>query len=261
MKKYWNAFIMCQSMFCSIPCPWKNWDEGARPYMLLFLPVAGLEIGVIWAALAWVLNYMALPQLPAAAVLCLYPFFITGFIHLDGFMDVTDAVKSWRQLERRREILKDSRVGAFAVISCIALMIMQFAAMASLELEGMNVVGRHGGAGMYAACVSLMFVPVISRCCSSLAVTLLPPMDGSQYEGQERRKAAHAAVYIVIGIAAAAAAFALCGKYGFVTVGVAGGYGIALCRAYKSLEGMNGDISGYSLTIGELCGIVVLALL
>ena len=39
------------------------------------------------------------------------------------------------------------------------------------------------------------------------------------------------------------------------------GYGLALRRGYKSLEGMNGDISGYALTIGELCAVVVYALL
>ena len=249
MRKYWNAFIMCQTMFCAIPSPVKKWDEEARPLMLLFLPFVGLEIGVIWMLLAWVMNYLALPQVLIAAVLALYPFFVTGFIHLDGFMDVTDAVKSWRDLERRREILKDSRVGAFAVISCAALMIMQFAAAVSMELDG-SLAG-----------IALAFIPVISRCCSALAVTVLPPMNGSQYAGQERRKAVHAVVYLVLAAAFTAVAFVLCGRYGFAVIGVLAGYGLALLRAYRSLEGMNGDISGYALTIGELCGLIVLAVL
>lgn len=244
--KYFNAFIMCQSMFCALPGPWKRWDEDARPVMLLFLPAVGLEIGVIWTALARVMNYLELPQLLIGAVLCLYPFFVTGFIHLDGFMDVTDAVRSWRNLERRREILKDSRVGAFAVISCGALMIMQFAAVASADSEGLWAI---------------LFIPVISRCCSGLAVTVLPPMEGSQYAGQERSKAIHAVLYVVIIVAASAAAFVLCGRYGLATAGVLIGYGLALFRAYRSLEGMNGDISGYALTVGELCGLIVLAVL
>ena len=37
--------------------------------------------------------------------------------------------------------------------------------------------------------------------------------------------------------------------------------GCALLRGYKSLAGMNGDISGYALTIGELCAVAVYALL
>ena len=36
---------------------------------------------------------------------------------------------------------------------------------------------------------------------------------------------------------------------------------MALRRGYKSLDDMNGDISGYALTIGELCAVAVYALL
>mgnify|MGYP003392776405 FL=1 len=55
--------------------------------------------------------------------MAVYPYLVTGFLHLDGFMDVTDAVKSWRDLERRREILKDSHVGSFAVINLVLLVV------------------------------------------------------------------------------------------------------------------------------------------
>ena len=58
-----------------------------------------------------------------------------------------------------------------------------------------------------------------------------------------------------------AAGFLLCGKYGFALVGCLAGFGLALRRGYKSLDGMNGDISGYALTIGELCAVAVYALL
>jgi len=34
-----------------------------------------------------------------------------------------------------------------------------------------------------------------------------------------------------------------------------------LRKAYKSLEGMNGDISGYSLSVAELCAVAVYALI
>ncbi len=50
MKKHLHAYAMCQSMFCAIPCPWNIWDEDARGEMLLFLPVVGLVIGLLWYA-------------------------------------------------------------------------------------------------------------------------------------------------------------------------------------------------------------------
>ena len=246
MKSYFHAFAMCQSMFCAIPFPGNLWDEKARDKMLLFLPLVGLEMGAIWAALAWLCCTLNLPQLVRGLVLGVYPYLAAGFIHLDGYMDVTDAVKSCRSLERRREILKDSHVGAFAVIGILLLLLAQFAFCASLPE---NADWR-----------ILVFVPAISRCGSSLAVTVLKPMNTSQY-AQTKKPKSH--VILLLGMLAAflAAGFLLCGRYALALLGGLAGYGIALRKAYKALEGMNGDISGYALTISELCAVAVLAIL
>lgn len=246
MKTYFHAFAMCQSMFCAIPFPSNIWDEKARDKMLLFLPVVGLEIGAIWAGLAWLCNILNLPILIKGLILSVYPYLVTGFIHLDGYMDVTDAVKSYRSLERRREILKDSHVGAFAVIGIVLLLLAQFAFMASAKE---NTDFR-----------ILVFVPAVSRCCSALAVTALKPMNTSQYAGQKKPKS-HIVMLMTMTAVFVAAGFLLCGHYGFVLVGCLVGYGVALRKAYRSLEGMNGDISGYSLSIAELCAAAVYVLI
>ena len=245
MKTYLHAFVMCQSMFCSIPAP-QLWDEKAKDKMLLFLPVVGVEIGALWAVLAWFCRLLNLPVLVAGLILCAYPYIVTGFIHLDGYMGVTDAVKSWRDLERRREILKDSHVGSFAVIGIVLLMLAQFACFASAPADTNLLI--------------LIFLPAVSRCCSALAVTGLKPMSTSQYADRSKPKS-HMAVLTVMLCIFLAAGFLLCGKYGFALVGCLAGYVLALHRAYKSLDGMNGDISGYALTVGELCAVAVYALI
>jgi adenosylcobinamide-GDP ribazoletransferase len=106
----------------------------------------------------------------------------------------------------------------------------------------------------------LIFIPAVSRCCSALAVTGLKPMSTSQYADQKKPKS-HMVALTVMLCAFLAAGFFLCGKYGVSLVGCLVGYGLALRRAYKSLAGMNGDISGYALTIGELCAVAVYALI
>ena len=246
MKTLLHAYAMCQSMFCAIPCPWKIWDEKAKGKMLLFLPIIGLEIGAIWAGFVWLCGFWKLPALVAGLILCAYPYIVTGFIHLDGFMDVTDAVKSWRDLERRREILKDSHVGSFAVIGIVLLIVAQFAFLVSAPADANGLI--------------LIFVPAVSRCCSALAVTGLRSMSTSQYADQ-KKPISHLVVLTVMLAACVAGGFLLCDKYGFALVGCLVGYGLALLRAYKSLDGMNGDISGYALTIGELCAVAVFALI
>ena len=245
MKTYLHAFAMCQSMFCAIPAP-QLWDKKAKDKMLLFLPLVGLEIGLIWAGLAWLCRLLTLPTMITALILSAYPYIVTGFLHLDGYMDVTDAVKSWRDLERRREILKDSHVGSFAVIGIFLLLIGQFAVFASAPTDANFLI--------------LIFIPAASRCCSALAVTGLKPMSTSQYADRRKPKS-HLVVLSVMLLVCLAAGFLFCGKYGFCLVGCVFGYGFALRRAYKSLDGMNGDIAGYALSVGELCAVAAYALL
>ena len=137
-------------------------------------------------------------------------------------------------------------MGSFAVIGIVLLMIAQFAFFASAPTDANFLI--------------LLFIPAVSRCCSSLAVTGLKPMSTSQYADQKKPRS-HIVVLTVMLVVFLAAGFLLCGKYGFVLIGGLAGYGLALRRAYKSLEGMNGDISGYALTIGELCAVAVYALI
>jgi len=246
VKTYLYAYAMCRSMFCAIPFPGNFWDEKARGKMLLFLPVVGLEMGIIWALLAWLCGVLELPMLVRGLILSVYPYLVTGCIHLDGYMDVTDAVRSYRSLERRREILKDSLVGAFSVIGIVLLVLAQFALMASApETADFRI---------------LLFVPAVSRCCSALAVKGLKPMSTSQYAQQEKTKG-HLVVLSFMLCVFLVGGFLLCGRYGFALLGCMAGYALALRKAYQSLEGMNGDISGYALSIGELCAVAVYALI
>lgn len=243
MKSILTAFSMCQTMFCALPCPLRLWDDRARHRMLLFLPLIGAELGALQLLLTRVCVWLSVPAALKGVLLCAAPFLLTGFIHLDGFMDVTDAVRSYRPLERRREILKDSHVGSFAVIGVVLLMLCQFAVFFTLDGSKLRY--------------ELIFLPAVSRCCSALAVDVLPPMHTSQYAA-ERAPRSHIVALSVLLAALLSGCFALCGRGGFAALVCTAGYGAALLRAYRSLRGMNGDISGYSLTLAELAGYAAL---
>ena len=241
MKLWLQALGMCQSMFCAIPSPWQGWEEKAREKMLLCLPLVGLEIGLLWWGLGVLSRY--LPPMMAGAVLAGWPWLATGFLHLDGFMDVMDAVRSCRSLERRREILKDSHVGAFAVIGCLLLGLGQFACCGSLNNAPLGL---------------LALVPVVSRCCAVLAVNGLEPMQTSQYANCEKKKSGRILPGVML-LAALAAGFVLFGMWGLTLAVQVLCFALALRRAFRSLGGMNGDISGYCITLSELFACAALA--
>ena len=216
--------------------------------MLLFLPVVGLETGAIWALLAWLCRYLALPALVQGAVLGAYPFVVTGFIHLDGFMDCCDAILSRRDLPTRQKILKDSHVGSFAVVCTIFLMLAAFAAFWDFD-------AKEGWQG-------LLLLPVFSRFASSFCVFACRPMQTSQYaSGFEAAQHKHQLTALAVLNVLAAAAGLLLLKSAWFTVSAIGAelFALLVCRAArKNLGGMSGDISGFSMTLGELAGLLLL---
>ena len=166
MKLAFKAFFMCLGMFSSIPCPYRPWDDDARGMMTACLPLVGAVIGLIWWIAASISGQF-LPQPLCAAVIAAMPFLLTGFMHLDGFMDTSDAILSWRPLEERLRILKDSHTGAFAVVNlCVLMMFMYAAAQSAADLDKRIFV----------------LIPVISRCCSAFCVTTLRPLGHSEYK-------------------------------------------------------------------------------
>lgn len=94
-------------------------------------PLVGLAIGfTVW--LAAYLSGEMLPSLPAAAVTLIVWVWLTGGLHLDGWMDSADALLSYRSREKMLEIMKDSRVGAMGVLACTLLLLLKIALISSL---------------------------------------------------------------------------------------------------------------------------------
>jgi adenosylcobinamide-GDP ribazoletransferase len=261
---------MSLGMFSSIPCPYRPWNEKARHLMLVFLPMVGLVTGFIWYGLYLLADRTNIPVQLQTAVLMLYPYLITGFIHLDGFMDTSDAILSRRSLEEKLRILKDPHTGAFSVISVAVLFIICYGSMsATLEQvyfkQSLDIAE---GDPMLA----LILIPVITRCCSAVAVMAGKPLAHSQYrEATDAGKPAAAVTAVcLIGLAAIAVSLLIgTGFYGMestwsvpvVLAGAVLAYLAALISAVRQLKGVSGDIAGYSLTIAEAFALVMLALL
>ena len=135
--KYLTGFFMTWGNFCSLPCPVKRWDSGCKSLMLGFLPSIGLIIGLIWAAIYVGLVYLGFPFLVVSFILAFLPFALCGFMHMDGFMDCSDAIMSRKPLEDRQRILKDTHTGAFSVISAIFMILAYFAFISTAASLGM----------------------------------------------------------------------------------------------------------------------------
>jgi len=219
--------------------------------MLPCFPLIGAIIGALWWGLAELLIFSGIHIILVSAVLAVFPFFMTGFLHLDGYMDTNDAVLSRRPLEDKLRILKDPHTGAFAVIMIGVLFILQFAAVYAVAEKGKYFI-------------LLVFIAVISRCCSSISILCLKAIPQSGYANMFRQNIGitHKLFVIFIVLAVTALALLFAGIYGLiVSVSVILGFIGALAYAYKDFKGISGDLTGYALVISELCGLFALAII
>ncbi|MED3624049.1 adenosylcobinamide-GDP ribazoletransferase [Neobacillus thermocopriae] len=89
-------------------------------------PLLGLLQGIIYSLLLYCfVEFSPFTHLASAFILWLMTIFLTGGIHLDGWMDTSDAYFSYRDQEKRLSIMKDPRTGAFGVLSVIVLLSMR----------------------------------------------------------------------------------------------------------------------------------------
>jgi len=246
-----KGFYMSLGMFTAIPLPFYIWDEKLTKETISTLPVVGAIIGLLWWGVGLIVIHLNIPVVMGAAILTVAPFLIAGFIHLDGYMDTSDALMSRRELSERLRILKDPLVGAFAVVMLAILFLLQFAAVYTLADGGRYLV-------------LLVTICVLSRCASALSVFWLNHMQGSNYAALMKQGVGFGCKTFVIitALMAVLLAVLMADVVGIlVSFAVIVGYALAMRVVYKSFEGVSGDLLGYSMVISELCGLVVLALL
>ena len=254
---------MAWGMFCWIPCPYKEWRMDDRKAQVAMLPLVGALIGVVLCLCWWLLTLIGCGSFLTGVLLTGAYFLLTGFIHIDGFMDCSDAIMPRHpEMEERRRILKDPHAGAFAVI-CLCIMLLVFAASMT------EIAGNFS----LKSCSLLVVIFTASRTVSAMEVLLRAPMQTSQYsqlaEPGRVRDTIPAIIILVIVLGVCelimsdmswlALIAELTSNTIALTVIVAAFITCSIdCR---KLGGMNGDISGHMITISELFGVLVMALI
>lgn len=236
-----NALCIALSTYSRIPAPQVAWNEENRRYAMCFFPVIGAVIGAVTALWLWLSGLAGFGGLLRGAVCAAIPLLVTGGIHMDGFMDTTDAMASWKSPEERLAILKDSHVGAFAVMGCVLYL---------LTMAGVMSEARPSDAWAIAACF------VLSRACSALAMTWLrsarPTGMLADFARRQQKRAVTIACAAWTGVSAVV--LIVCAGWAglLALVGALAAFVAYRHRAYKYFGGVSGDLAGWFLQTTEL---------
>ncbi len=171
-----SSLFLAFSMFSKIPAPRVEWKSENMRYIMCFFPFVGFFIGGFEFFLCTLTKtglFQKLSGFEIPLTLTLLPVLITGGIHLDGFMDTSDALASHAPRERKLEILKDSRVGAFAVINVVIYFLIYFV----ISSHFTAIIKDSAIPEKLALCLASVFP--VSRFLSSLAVASFRCAKGS----------------------------------------------------------------------------------
>jgi adenosylcobinamide-GDP ribazoletransferase len=231
--------------------PQHEWKDEDMKYMLCFYPCVGVVIGGCVYLWRMICDRFAIGTLCYAMVGTAIPILITGGFHVDGFMDTMDAFHSYQSRERKLEILKDSHIGAFAVIMS--------------GLYGMLYIGAFSEVCDYYLLKNLCAGFVLSRCLNGIGVVSFPP---AKNEGMLFAFASNAGKKIVMlslylqGVLCILFMLWRTFLAGSVTALAAiGSFIYYYFRCKKELGGITGDTAGYFVLISEGSMVVASAVL
>lgn len=246
-----KSLAIAFSIYSKIPVPQFEWTDEDMKYVLCFFPWIGVVIGIciyLWSCLC---SAYGIGKTGYALIGAALPIAITGGFHVDGFMDTMDALHSYQTRERKLEILKDSHIGAFAVIM--------------LSLYGLVYIGA------FSEITDMCLLKIVcggfflSRCLSGIGVVSFPlaKKDGMlcQFAKSAKKAAVKRLLYLQCaacvcfmfwqspgaGMAVSLAAFAVWAYYYHMTK--------------KEFGGITGDTAGWFVLVCEVCIVAAAAVI
>lgn len=246
-----KSFFIAISMYSKIPVPQFPWKEEDMKYIFCFFPWIGALIGGCIYLWNLVCDLFQVGVVCRTAIDAAIPLLITGGIHVDGFMDTMDSLHSYGSREKKLEILKDSHIGAFAVIMLVTYETLFVGAFSEVR----------EGALLKIVCGGFF----LSRCLCGISAVSFPlaKKEGMlfQFSDSSHRKIVKITLYLQslacvgwmlfwslpAGLLATAAALCLLGFY--------------YHRSRKEFGGVTGDTSGFFTVLCEGCMVVTAALL
>jgi adenosylcobinamide-GDP ribazoletransferase len=243
-------FLASLRFFSRLPLPAAAAEAGF-PAGLRMAPAAGALLGLLTAlpfilALDW--NE---PPLVAAFLALAAGALLSGGLHEDGLADVADGFGGGYSREKKLEIMRDSRIGAYGALALVFSAGLRAASLAALA----PAPGR--------AVLVLAAAGAMSRAACLAPLVLLPParVDGA---GKAAGALTNDIALPAFGLAAALAFLPCLGGFSFaaclcaVLLATLAAYGLCtLARA--QIGGQTGDVAGAAQQLAEIAALLVFA--
>ena len=207
----------------------RNFDSRQLGGSTVYFPIVGLVIGLLLAGVNYLLHFI-LPQAVINILLVGLLALCSGGLHLDGLADTFDGIAGHRTVERRLEIMRDSRIGGFGAIGLGMVLIMEYIMLNGVPLNVLWLV--------------LITAPVISRWCMVYAIASFP-YARSEGLGKAFKDAVTWKQFALATLIAMILCIGLLGAAGLIMLAGAWLITLSLSLYFKKLlKGLTGDTYG-----------------
>jgi len=208
-------------------------------------PLAGALLGGLAGLAGSAAALAGAPAAVAAGLILTAGILMTGALHEDGLADSADGLWGGNDIQRRLEIMRDSRIGSYGVLALILGLGLKWAALTELVLRG-------------DAFWAVIASGALSRAAMVAVAARLPharPDGLSAATGRPDARVERLALLAGLVVAV------LCLGLGALTAALAAALaGVAVARlARRRLTGQTGDILGATQQVAEIAILLVLA--
>lgn len=242
VRRSWDGLASALTFLTILPLPATAVGEFDLGSAVIWFPAVGAVVGAISGGVRAAFDPLV-GRGPSTALAMVALVIVTGALHQDALADTADGLGVRGDAQRRIEVMRDSRVGAFGVLALVGWALLMFS---SLEQ-----------AGWWHALLILIAAGVAGRLAAPLQGLIAPP---SCPDGLGSRMTLS---LVGVFVAAVIAAAILVAAVGPGRGGVAFAVAVVVAAltgwtARRLLGGSTGDTLGAAIALTEVCVCVAL---
>lgn len=224
------------------------YEEKEVRVSIISYPIVGAVLGLLLVSSLYILEmWTNLSLVVIALFLVTFGVIFSGGLHIDGWMDCSDAFFSYKSKPEKLKIMEDSRIGAFAAIALLFLFAWKFV----FVYEVIQLLTK-------AEYLLIAFIPFLSRMNMGLKLYFgkLARKEGMAFSMRKYSKKQDSFFYFLMIAVIFILIYLLATSLSFYVIGLVISSAIFLRSSMKLDEiafgGMTGDTLGASVEGGEL---------
>ncbi|MEM1273509.1 MAG: adenosylcobinamide-GDP ribazoletransferase [Pseudomonadota bacterium] len=239
MTRLIGDLILAFGLLSRLPLPKRAIVPSGMGQTVWAWPLVGCVVGGLGAGAGALAMAVGLPAMVAAATALIAMALATGGMHEDGLADTSDGLWGGPSRDRRLEIMRDSRIGAYGVLALLLITLLRFAALVALAEAG--------------AWIALVGAAAVARAGTGALMSVLRP---ARHDGLAHAAGQPSGIALVAAIALSIPVTILCGLPAICWLAAGAAIAWIGWQARSKIGGHTGDILGAGCLLAETAALI-----